>query len=100
MVQTHAWLEVAIPGWGWWGLDPTNHVRVGERHVKIGHGREYDDVLPLRGVYYGTSEQRLYVEVGMSRGELSQLDRARDLEDARLRQAAQLALHQAQQQQQ
>jgi len=99
-VQTHAWLEVAIPGWGWWGLDPTNHVRVGERHVKIGHGREYDDVLPLRGVYYGTSEQRLYVEVGMSRGELSQLDRARDLEDTRLRQAAQLALHQAQQQQQ
>ena len=100
VVQTHAWLEVAIPGWGWWALDPTNHVLVGERHVKIGHGRDYDDVLPLRGVYYGTSEQRLYVEVGMSRGELSQLDRARDLADAQQRQAAQLALHHAQQQQQ
>ena len=72
-VQTHAWLEVAIPGWGWWALDPTNHLVVGERHVKIGHGRDYDDVLPLRGVYYGTSEQHLFVEVGMSRGELSAL---------------------------
>ena len=68
VVQTHAWLEVAVPGWGWWAIDPTNHITMGERHVKIGHGREYDDVLPLRGVYYGTSEQRLYVEVGMSRG--------------------------------
>ncbi|MBX3030257.1 MAG: transglutaminase family protein [Chloroflexi bacterium] len=72
-VQTHAWLEVAIPGWGWWALDPTNHLTAGERHVKIGHGRDYDDVLPLRGVYYGTSEQHLDVEVGMSRGELSAL---------------------------
>ncbi len=99
VVQTHAWLEVAIPGWGWWALDPTNHIPLSERHVKIGHGREYDDVLPLRGVYYGTSEQLLYVEVGMSRGELSQLDRARDLEDAHRRQAAQLALHQAHTQQ-
>ena len=46
-VQTHAWVEVAIPGWGWWAIDPTNHLAAGERHVKIGHGRDYDDVLPL-----------------------------------------------------
>ena len=72
-VQTHAWLEVAVPGWGWWALDPTNLLPAGERHVKIGHGRDYDDVLPLRGVYYGTSDQHLFVEVGMSRGELSAL---------------------------
>jgi hypothetical protein len=30
-------------------------------------------VLPLRGVYNGTSDQHLFVEVGMSRGELSAL---------------------------
>ncbi len=89
-VQTHAWLEVAIPGWGWWAIDPTNHVVAEERHVKIGHGRDYDDVLPLRGVYYGTSEQHLHVEVGMSRGELSVLAPMAPLESAR----------QAQQQQQ
>lgn len=70
-VQTHAWVEVAVPGWGWWALDPTNRQPAGERHVKIGHGRDYDDVLPLRGVYSGTSSHRLSVEVGMSRGELS-----------------------------
>jgi transglutaminase-like putative cysteine protease len=85
-VQTHAWVEVAIPGWGWWAIDPTNHLTAGERHVKIGHGRDYDDVLPLRGVFYGTSDQHLFVEVGMSRGELSALAPLAILEQAQQQQ--------------
>jgi transglutaminase-like putative cysteine protease len=52
-VQTHAWFEAAIPGFGWLALDPTNQQEVGLRHVKIGHGRDYDDVPPIRGVYAG-----------------------------------------------
>lgn len=66
VVATHAWVEVLVPGWGWWAIDPTNASPVGERHVKIGHGRDYDDVTPLRGVYYGESEHRLAAEVTMS----------------------------------
>jgi transglutaminase-like putative cysteine protease len=85
-VQTHAWVEIAIPGWGWWAIDPTNHLTAGERHVKIGHGRDYDDVLPLRGVYYGTSDQHLFVEVGMSRGELSALPSLAALEQVQQQQ--------------
>ena len=46
-VETHAWLEVAIPGVGWWGLDSTNQCEISPRHVKIGHGRDYDDVTPF-----------------------------------------------------
>ncbi|WP_419918860.1 transglutaminase family protein [Candidatus Poriferisocius sp.] len=52
-VQTHAWFEAAVPGSGWLAFDPTNRMPVGRRHVKIGHGRDYDDVPPLRGVYSG-----------------------------------------------
>lgn len=66
-VQTHAWIEAAIPGVGWWPLDPTNQQEVGERHVKIGHGRDYDDVPPLKGVFSGPSEHRLDVHVEMRR---------------------------------
>ncbi|MDX1659174.1 MAG: transglutaminase family protein [Nitriliruptorales bacterium] len=66
-VQTHAWAEVAIPGGGWLGLDPTNRQEVGVRHIKIGHGRDYDDVAPLRGVYTGPSEHELDVTVQMRR---------------------------------
>jgi transglutaminase-like putative cysteine protease len=67
VVQTHAWVEIAIPGAGWWALDPTNRLSVGARHVKIGHGRDYDDVLPLRGLYHGPFQHELEVEVRMRR---------------------------------
>lgn len=52
-VQTHAWFEAAIPDWGWLALDPTNAQQVGQRHITIGSGRDYDDVPPVRGVYSG-----------------------------------------------
>jgi len=67
LVQTHAWTEIAIPGAGWWPLDPTNRMVVGARHVKIGHGRDYDDVLPLRGLYHGPFHHELEVSVRMRR---------------------------------
>ncbi len=65
-VQTHAWVEVWVPEFGWWGIDPTNDQVAGERHVVIGRGRDYDDVLPMRGVYYGDTDQALAAHVVMS----------------------------------
>jgi transglutaminase-like putative cysteine protease len=67
-VQTHAWVEAAVPGHGWWAIDPTNGAAVGERHVVIGRGRDYDDVAPMRGVYFGETEHRLTASVTMSSG--------------------------------
>lgn len=66
-VETHAWVEVLIDGYGWWGLDPTNRVAADERHVKIGHGRDYEDLTPLRGVYSGLrADAEIEVSVSMS----------------------------------
>jgi len=67
VVQTHAWMEAAIPGWGWLALDPTNGQLVGERHIKIGHGRSYDDVQPLRGVYLGPASSEVDASVEIRR---------------------------------
>jgi transglutaminase-like putative cysteine protease len=64
-VKTHAWVEVALGDGAWVPLDPTNQRLVSERHVKIGHGRDYDDVLPLRGVYLGAAQHQLDVVVRM-----------------------------------
>jgi transglutaminase-like putative cysteine protease len=68
-VQTHAWIEAWLPGHGWWELDPTNPQPIGELHVKIGHGRDYDDVMPLKGVYHGASKHELGVNVRISRNQ-------------------------------
>ncbi|MBC8363823.1 MAG: transglutaminase family protein [Actinobacteria bacterium] len=66
-VQTHAWFEAAVPGWGWLALDPTNGHEVGVRHVKIGHGRDYDDVPPLRGSISGGAEAEAGTNVEIRR---------------------------------
>ena len=60
---THAWVEALIPGAGWIGFDPTNDVLAGEKHIKIGHGRDYPDVSPVRGTFYGGGQGSLDVEV-------------------------------------
>lgn len=64
-VQTHAWVEVAIPGERWLAMDPTNGVIPTERHVKIGHGSDYDAVTPFRGTFIGpeTSEVTASVQI-------------------------------------
>ncbi|MCA0755468.1 transglutaminase family protein [Paenibacillus sp. N4] len=60
---SHAWVEAFVPGLGWCSFDPTNADPVGERYVKLGHGRDYKDIVPVKGVYRGTGEQKLQVTV-------------------------------------
>lgn len=62
---THAWVECLIPNVGWVGFDPTNSILASESHVKIGHGRDYDDVPPIRGVRRGGGRETLGVNVSI-----------------------------------
>jgi transglutaminase-like putative cysteine protease len=71
-VDTHAWVEALLPDGGddqpsWVGADPTNRQLAGETHVKIGHGRHYGDVPPIKGVYRGVAEAEHDVSVRMTR---------------------------------
>jgi transglutaminase-like putative cysteine protease len=71
-VDTHAWLEALLPVPDgsdpvWVGADPTNRVLAGETHVKIGHGRHYADVPPIKGVYRGGASAELEARVTMTR---------------------------------
>lgn len=65
--ESHAWVEVCLPGGFWWPLDPTNDCVAGERHVKVSIGRDYHDATPTRGVFKGTYTRQLSVSVTMLR---------------------------------
>ncbi len=106
-VQTHAWVEAAVPGQGWLAVDPTNDRPVSERHVVIGHGRDYDDVAPVRGIYLGEASPTVDATVEISR--MEPIDRASNERPRRrsgpwpvlsLPIADPLLIHQQQQQQQ
>lgn len=66
---SHAWVEAYIPGTGWLGFDPTNNNRVDGRYIKLGHGRDYLDIVPVKGIYRGMPGQKLIVEVDVQRME-------------------------------
>ena len=60
---SHAWCEVFVPDLGWHGLDPTNNKSTGEHYVKVAVGRDYADIVPVKGRYKGTPERRMSVHV-------------------------------------
>ena len=62
---SHAWVSVYCPDHGWIDADPTNDVLPSLEHVTLGWGRDYDDVIPLRGVLLGGGEHSLEIEVTM-----------------------------------
>ena len=65
---THAWCEVYCgKEKGWIGMDTTHSTLfVDERYIKIGSGRDYDDVPPVRGTYKGNGLETLKVSVKVS----------------------------------
>lgn len=65
---SHAWCAVWTPAAGWIDFDPTNgHLPVND-HVTTAWGRDYADVIPVRGVMIGpAARQRLEVSVDVAR---------------------------------
>jgi len=63
--ESHAWVEAWVGDW--FGIDPTNAAPAGTRHVVVAQGRDYSDVPPVKGIYAGTAEDDLSVEVRVTR---------------------------------
>jgi transglutaminase-like putative cysteine protease len=66
---SHAWFAVYVPDLGWIDFDPTNDKIPGEQHITTAIGRDYRDVNPLRGVFYGGGAHGLTVAVDVNRVE-------------------------------
>jgi transglutaminase-like putative cysteine protease len=63
--QSHAWVEYWAGSWT--ACDPTSGAQVAERHVVVARGRDYADVLPLKGIYRGAPDSAMEVTVEVTR---------------------------------
>ncbi|MCU0315714.1 MAG: transglutaminase family protein [Fimbriimonadaceae bacterium] len=62
-VASHAWVELFDESSGWIGIDPTHNDWVRESHLRLGVGRDYQDVSPNRGLYRGSAQESVEVRV-------------------------------------
>jgi transglutaminase-like putative cysteine protease len=61
---THAWVLIWCgPARGWVGFDPTNGVTMGADHIVTAVGRDYADVAPIDGIFFGRDGQKIDVAV-------------------------------------
>jgi len=71
-VDTHAWVEALLPDTKeggepqWVSIDPTNRRLADSSHVKIGHGRFYADIAPVKGLFIGGATSTLSAAVTLS----------------------------------
>lgn len=65
---THAWVSVRLADGSWLDLDPTNDLVAPEHHLVVAWGRDYGDVVPLKGVVMSSQqEMELAVSVDVAR---------------------------------
>jgi transglutaminase-like putative cysteine protease len=62
---SHAWASVHCGTLGWVDFDPTNNSMIGDSHITIAWGRDYNDVCPIQGVFVGGGEHSMGVNVDM-----------------------------------
>lgn len=64
---SHAWFSILVPDLGWVDFDPTNDQTLGEQHITTAVGRDFQDVTPMRGIFYGGGAHDLAVAVDVDR---------------------------------
>ena len=62
----HAWVRAwAGPDMGWIEFDPTNDMDSGTDHVVVAYGRDYSDVVPIKGTMRMSGRQKSHQAVDM-----------------------------------
>jgi transglutaminase-like putative cysteine protease len=60
---SHAWVALYIPQLGWVEFDPTNNLLVANQHIRAAIGRDFSDIVPLKGIVYSGGGQQMKVRV-------------------------------------
>jgi transglutaminase-like putative cysteine protease len=62
-------MALYIPEIGWVEFDATNNLLVNDRHIRVANGRDFADVVPLKGIVYSGGGQKMIVSVDVKRME-------------------------------
>jgi transglutaminase-like putative cysteine protease len=68
-MASHAWVEAWQEDGTWLGLDVTNGVRSGARHIRLAVGLDYLDASPVRGMRRGGGREHMHVRVFVTDGQ-------------------------------
>ena len=63
--NTHAWVQVYVPGPGWVDFDPSSGIVGNQDLVRVAVVRESREAIPLQGTWIGTASDHLAMKVAV-----------------------------------
>jgi transglutaminase-like putative cysteine protease len=61
--NTHAWVQVFVPGPGWVDFDPSGGIIGNQSHIRVAVAHHPRAAIPLQGIWYGEASDHLAMKV-------------------------------------